>query len=282
MPRSSNSWPGLGEVDDRCRAAGATTRAAGGPIERDRARSRRRRRPCSAARCATSLISDRYFDSAPTVGLMLISLSLSTISSWRLAVADVVERLERQARHAAPRRRRRPRSARSACRGRRAPARGPRAIDRPVPGVAAVEHVVRATRVRRGKPPMPSIWRSVSKRSSRPVSSLWAYAWWPVSHTIRSRGDSSSRWSASVSSTTPSERPRWPPVVGDGADDRLAELAGELRRARRRTGRGGRRAPGGGRGSARAGAPGSAGCCSDGPAADGMRRCGVMADQCAI
>jgi nucleoside-diphosphate-sugar epimerase len=32
---------------------------------------------------------------------------------------------------------------------------------------------------------------------------LCAYAWWPVSQTIRSRGDSSSRWRAIVSSTTP-------------------------------------------------------------------------------
>ena len=65
---------------------------------------------------------------------------------------------------------------------------------------------------RRGKPPMPSIWRSVSNRSHRFVSSLCAYAWCPVSHTIRSRGESITRCSASVISTAPSELARCPPV----------------------------------------------------------------------
>ncbi len=45
------------------------------------------------------------------------------------------------------------------------------------------------------------------------MSSLWAYAWCPVSHTIRSRGESITRCSASVISTAPSELARCPPVA---------------------------------------------------------------------
>jgi hypothetical protein len=45
------------------------------------------------------LICDRYVENAPTVGLIDISLSLTHDEHLRLALADVVERLERQAAH---------------------------------------------------------------------------------------------------------------------------------------------------------------------------------------
>jgi hypothetical protein len=53
-----------------------------------------------------------------------------------------------------------------------------------------------------------------------------------VSQTIRSRGDSSSRCRAIVSSTTPRLLPRWPPS-SRRCDDRLADLGGEPVESRR-------------------------------------------------
>ena len=87
----------------------------------------------------------------------------------------------------------------------------PSAIESPVPAWPP-SNTSCGDSVRRGNPPTPSIWRSDPKRSSRPVRSLCGYAWWPVSQTILSRGESRRRWRAIVSSTTPSELPRWPPV----------------------------------------------------------------------
>src|SRR6266567_7051979 len=60
---------------------------------------------------------------------------------------------------------------------------------------------------------MPPSLRSLANPSRGRVSSLWTYAWWPVSHRIRSLGLSNTRWSARVSSTTPRLGPRWPPVL---------------------------------------------------------------------
>src|SRR4029450_12438977 len=42
----------------------------------------------------------------------------------------------------------------------------------------------------------------LAKASWRPVSSLCTYAWWPVSQTIRSTGESRARCRAMVSATT--------------------------------------------------------------------------------
>ena len=47
-------------------------------------------------------------------------------------------------------------------------------------------------------------------------------------------GASSARCSPRVSSTTPRFGARWPPVRGDGVDERVADLGGEPRRAARR------------------------------------------------
>ena len=225
--------------------------------------------PLLCCQARLSLISERYFESAPTDGLIDISLSLSTISSWRLPVADVVERLEAQARQQ-----------RRVADDDRDPLQAVADVARG--GEALGDRQARCPRARRRTRRAPTRCGAGSRRRRRsgagcgtgragPVSSLWAYAWWPVSHTIRSRGDSSSRWSASVISTTPSDEPRWPPVaatvrmiVSRSSSASCVELA-------RRTGHGGRRAPGGGRGSARAGAPGSAGVRWDGRAGGVMR-----------
>src|SRR5437660_63793 len=60
---------------------------------------------------------------------------------------------------------------------------------------------------------MPPSLRSRANPSRGRVSSLWTYAWWPVSHRMRSFGLSNTRCSARVSSTTPRLGPRWPPVL---------------------------------------------------------------------
>src|SRR6267378_6606483 len=67
--------------------------------------------------------------------------------------------------------------------------------------------------VRFGYPLMPPSFRSLANPSRGRVSSLWTYAWWPVSQRRRSLGLSNTRWSARVSSTTPRLGPRWPPVL---------------------------------------------------------------------
>ena len=92
---------------------------------------------------------------------MLISLSLSTISMLRLALADVVERLERHAASSAPRRPPRPRSSRACRAASRARAR-PSAMDRPVPAWPP-SNMSCGLSLRRGNPPMPPSWRSVPK-----------------------------------------------------------------------------------------------------------------------
>ena len=54
--------------------------------------------------------------------------------------------------------------------------------------------------------------RAGREKSCRPVSSLCTYDWWPVSKMIGSFGESKTRCSAIVSSTTPRFGPRCPPV----------------------------------------------------------------------
>ena len=87
-----------------------------------------------------SLIWLRYFDRPPTVGLIDISLSLSTISSWvlRWPMSLSASRLSPLVIAASPT----TTAIRSARGAGRARSPGPAAIDRPVPGVAAVEDVV--------------------------------------------------------------------------------------------------------------------------------------------
>ena len=88
-----------------------------------------------------SLICERYVENAPTVGLIDISLSLSDDQHLRLALADVVERLERQPAH----QRRVADDDRDPLEPVAQVARLGEALgDRQAgPGVAAVEHVVR-------------------------------------------------------------------------------------------------------------------------------------------
>ena len=87
----------------------------------------------------------------------------------------------------------------------------PSAIERPVPAWPP-SITSCGDSLRRGKPPIPPSCRSVPKRPRRPVISLCAYAWWPVSQRIASFGDSKTRCRASVSSTTPRLGPMWPPL----------------------------------------------------------------------
>ena len=61
-------------------------------------------------------------------------------------------------------------------------------------------------------------------RPARPVTILWTYAWWPVSHRIRSCGESNTRCSARVSSTAPRLGPRWPRGARHRGDQELADL----------------------------------------------------------
>ena len=62
------------------------------------------------------------------------------------------------------------------------------------------------------QPEMPPVWRMVGISRRRPVSILCTYAWWPTSYTILSSGAPKTCSSAVVSSTTPSDEPRCPPV----------------------------------------------------------------------
>src|SRR4051794_12178746 len=65
---------------------------------------------------------------------------------------------------------------------------------------------------RDGYPLSPPACRSDPNWPARPVSILCTYAWCPVSQSRTSCGDSNTRCSAMVSSTTPRFGPRWPPV----------------------------------------------------------------------
>ena len=64
-----------------------------------------------------------------------------------------------------------------------------------------------------GKPEIPPSFRSVLKRSARPVRIFHAYAWWPTSQTMRSFSGSKVSASASASSTAPSDDARCPPFL---------------------------------------------------------------------
>src|ERR1700754_2051086 len=65
---------------------------------------------------------------------------------------------------------------------------------------------------RHGYRETPPVFLSCSQPSWRPVSILCTYAWGPVSQISVSRGESTTRCSAMVSSTTPRLGPRCPPV----------------------------------------------------------------------
>ena len=152
----------------------------------------------------------RYWLTAPTVGEMLISLSLRTmirrVLRWPMSLSASSE--IPLIRAASP-------TTTATCSGpsrRSRASASPSATERPVPAWPP-SMTSCSLSSRRGNPPSPPSWRSVSKRSCRPVSSLCAYAWCPVSQTMRSVGLVSTRCSATVSSTTPSELPRWPPVT---------------------------------------------------------------------
>ena len=97
IPRSSNSWPGWAKLTTDLRRRRESSSAVSPKI------GRRRTRLSYAVRlvrqAVDSLIGERYFESAPTVGLIDISLSLRTISISRLTLADVVERLEAEPAH---------------------------------------------------------------------------------------------------------------------------------------------------------------------------------------
>ena len=79
IPRSSNSWPGWANVttDLRSRRLSSSTSDPTTGI-RSTVRSYA---PLLSRHVRDSLISERYFENAPTVGLIDISLSLSTISN---------------------------------------------------------------------------------------------------------------------------------------------------------------------------------------------------------
>ena len=79
-------------------------------------------------------------------------------------------------------------------------------------------------------PEMPPYWRMVPILSRRPVSILCTYAWWPTSQRKRSAGQSNTWCSATVSSTTPSELPRWPPVCSNSLH-KLVQRIGKLQHA---------------------------------------------------
>ncbi len=66
---------------------------------------------------------------------------------------------------------------------------------------------------RLGYPDRPPRCRRPVNSPARPVTILWTYAWCPTSHSSRSRGESKTRCSARVSSTTPGLGPRCPPVA---------------------------------------------------------------------
>ncbi len=81
------------------------------------------------------------------------------------------------------------------------------------------------TRRVRGSPTGRPPGAGSAKSSRRPVSSLWTYAWWPVSHRMMSWGESNTRCRARVISTAPRLEPEVAAVGVDGVDDELADLA---------------------------------------------------------
>jgi hypothetical protein len=57
---------------------------------------------------------------------------------------------------------------------------------------------------------------------------LWTYAWWPVSQTIRSVGESRARWRAMVSSTTPRVGAEVAAADGHRPDQGVPDLGGQV------------------------------------------------------
>src|SRR5450756_2854465 len=89
MPRSSKSWPGWAKLTTDLRTRWLNSRAVGPTIgTRSTSWSKPRFDCCQAVE---SLISERYFESAPTEGLIDISLSLRTMSigvrRWPMSVS---------------------------------------------------------------------------------------------------------------------------------------------------------------------------------------------------
>ena len=79
-----------------------------------------------------------------------------------------------------------------------------------------------------GSPTSRRAWRSRAKPSSRPVTSLWTYDWWPVSQTMASRGESKTRCRASVSSTDAEVGAEVAAAHGDGVDQHVTDLGCKL------------------------------------------------------
>ena len=208
MPRSSNSWPGWAKLTtdlrkrrDQYTSARPDERHALDRVLVDALRAAPRARELDARQ----VVADRA-DRGRDAHLVVVEDD----QHRRAPVADVVERLER---HAAHEGRVADHDSDALVRathlaGERKPLRDGQAGA----GVAAVEDVVRALRCAAGNRRHRPAGAACRSRSSRPVSSLCAYAWWPVSHTILSVGLFSRRCRVTVSSTTPSELPRWPPV----------------------------------------------------------------------
>ena len=242
----------LGERDDRLaeparQLDGAAARRPGS------ARSPCRRRSCSAARRCESLISDRYLESAPTDGLIDISLSLSTISScvwrWPMSLSASSDEARQQRGVADDDRDPLHRVADVARRGQPLGDRQARA------GVPAVDHVVRRLASGAGSRRRRRSGGASRKRSRRPGQQLVRVrlvAGVPHDPVARRLEQPVQR------DRDLDDAERGPEVAagdGDGADDRLADLGRRAGPARPRTGRAGPRGPGGGRGSARPLAP---------------------------
>ena len=94
IPRSSNSWPGLARLTTERRSRWLHI-TAGGPIT-GIAPQNRSQADLLVCHAPESLIFERYVENAPTVALIDISLSLSTISigvrRWPMSLSASSER----------------------------------------------------------------------------------------------------------------------------------------------------------------------------------------------
>ena len=164
---------------------------------------------------------DRYWLIAPTVGEMLISLSLSTMSIrvLRWPMSFRASRLMPVISAASPTTTTTfsfvPRRSRVSA--------NPSAMESPVPAWPPSKMSCSLSE-RRGNPPMPPSWRSVPKLSSRPVSSLCVYAWWPVSQTSLSVGEFEQPMERDGQLDDPEVAAEVAAGLGNGPDDRAADL----------------------------------------------------------